>query len=1569
MVQQITRRLSWEEILKKAREKRTLPVAPTQVSPEAKTKVEPIALKDNPFLKEFFRAREPFPVSGRVTAPTPFQLGEPIPLDEVEKELARKKGETHYWSKSERAWKSVEKPKEVILSRMPFSEQLEPLGEVTPFKEIRKVGTSPEAETVKGILGFVGLVGTIGLMGWQGVSIIRSLTDLRRLPQYKAVVDYAKANNIPRNSQIFKDAEQALRTAINLKRRGADEAANKIMSRFNASYGKTMATGAARPPVPPTGIAPYTPTIMREGTVTGARLFGGERAPKGMPPRALTEPLSKAKVSEIIKTEIDRATKQPKRSYSDWEKEFRVVAGKTDAEELLTTEGLRIPEGTKMGIEFSRLRGYPEAALRNWARRSQLIKEGREQFKLSLDDLAAIEHSVTSAAQTAIPKTGQPFTGVVYRGLAKEGEVGILAAEYGTAPQGYWATERGIADWYAKEGGQVMEKQVALENPYVISEGTKDKFLEGVANRARKTAEQAGKDMVAQEEAASNAIVKAVQRKGHDGLIVNKTEGYSEVIPYTKEALKGVTTEVAPKVVTQQIKDIHVKGQTAPESVPPQEAKLAHTELAAPDGPKVPPPPTEPPTKVGEPKEPNDILREIAEKATPGERPDQTLLRLHEAAINNAKRRASIIVRDGSQKLKNQGIGVWRREQLVPRPKDIPKLDELYVALHSPSKVDSGEIDVPEGYETIYRELRGLTDWEEAARLDFNPEMATVDDYFYRGWKLPKEVSVDVQQGRPLVKTPSFKKPRVNATYQEMRDAGFEPLFWNPYQQWNTSRIQGVKYREQMELVSHLKGMGEELIRPHEGGPITQGWRVPEVGPAFEGKPFATKNPVTGEPMVMFTRRWIVPGKISNSIENIYGKKPDLGKFLIKGVTVDPMAIIDAITFIPKRAKLFVSFFQQIDFLTRSGAGGWTRFVDELLAGHPIEAIKAPARYPITAGKVLKANFNPATRRKLAAQLDSVTPLVEGRTGINLKGISEAGLSTRDVTIFPEGMDKLAREVAKEAGVLGKAKRIVGLVEDLENLLRRGLFDGVYPSAIITDIQNNIAPMIARQYYSLNDAQINGMIARIANIKYSTIPAAQSVIQNRVLRETLRRVFFSIGESEGLLRQATGAFKGPYASYWRKHWLGVYLFLITTASIIHYASTGKTLPEERYTPVSKNDWGPLPFGYNTEFASPTLPFKGRGGAELTLDLAGQMDTAFRVLDPINFVTSRESVPVRAMVNQVSGTDFYGAPIDDLGPGGVVSRTSQLIHDLFAPIGVGGITEELVRQYIPGTKDVIPRGEDRLGLGGIGLQAIGVNVRAETTGRLLDRFAEESGLTKADGTPVENWADLEPYQKKEVSSNVELQIELGLRSDVTIERQQLKAEGFATLEDIDKERVVRGEALVVEFFDKSMDATTFRKEVTLLQNEISARKGQVDADFQLFKDTGKLPEDPNDRALVEYYNVFDLAKRPSGVIDWSVQEQLENYYRKKWTDTQETYVDRNIGLTEWGPLMTEYKQAVELLDPYWELPVTPKSIRATYRLQNLDIDAALVRWYGYKPAGGTQDSGRLSWETIRERARQ
>ncbi|KKL15608.1 hypothetical protein LCGC14_2503890, partial [marine sediment metagenome] len=458
-----------------------------------------------------------------------------------------------------------------------------------------------------------------------------------------------------------------------------------------------------------------------------------------------------------------------------------------------------------------------------------------------------------------------------------------------------------------------------------------------------------------------------------------------------------------------------------------------------------PPPPKEPPKGPPRPTPDDSEFRGLQEVVITGEKPEETLLRRHQGAIDTARREAQIEVTDGNQLLRDARMGQSFRGTVVPRAGQVDEFDELYRFLHNPSKVDAGDLVVPERLRPTYDKLRAQTDWEQVARLDFDPEMALVEDYFFRGWKPPEGAFTGEVRG-VLGRKPGFKLPRVNATYEEMRAAGFEPLFWNPFEQQRYSRLMGVKYREQMRLIEDIKA--RELALPHDGGPIPEGWRVPKVGPAFEGKPFGIIDNA-GNPRPMFTRRWAVPDSLANRLENAYGVTPDLGKVGAFGKTVDLQKTIDKLVFIPKRAKLIASVFQHVDFTTRSYVGAWAGFLNALRHGQPIEAVGHLAKWPNSAGEILRATVSPGHRQTLRRLAVDSTPLFPDRPGLSMKSISEAGLSTQDVTIFPE-IDTLAREAAKGSRV----KAVLGQIADLERINRQGLFQGVYPAAILTDVKN-----------------------------------------------------------------------------------------------------------------------------------------------------------------------------------------------------------------------------------------------------------------------------------------------------------------------------------------------------------------------------------------------------------------------------------------------------------------------------------------------------------------------------------
>jgi hypothetical protein len=233
------------------------------------------------------------------------------------------------------------------------------------------------------------------------------------------------------------------------------------------------------------------------------------------------------------------------------------------------------------------------------------------------------------------------------------------------------------------------------------------------------------------------------------------------------------------------------------------------------------------------------------------------------------------------------------------------------------------------------------------------------------------------------------------------------------------------------------------------------------------------------------------------------------------------------------------------------------------------------------------------------------------------------------------------------------------------------------------------------------------------------------VVQNRFIRATLKRTLFSLNENEGLIRQFTGALKGPSKKFWATRFLSGIVFLTATANIISFITTGKGLEGKQYSPIWKTEHGPFPYGYNSEFAAPIIPGVARHALPAMLDLVGQMDTVFRMLSPKDFITGRLSRPLRAISNQWNGSDFYDEPSNDFGPGGIADSAFQLIYDLFAPFGIGPLIAGVTRRAFPETEGLIPFGEARLGIRGETIQAGGFNLRALSNERLKALWNEST----------------------------------------------------------------------------------------------------------------------------------------------------------------------------------------------------------------------------------------------------
>ena len=879
----------------------------------------------------------------------------------------------------------------------------------------------------------------------------------------------------------------------------------------------------------------------------------------------------------------------------------------------------------------------------------------------------------------------------------------------------------------------------------------------------------------------------------------------------------------------------------------------------------------------------------VFDEIAPTEGTVRGLLRGYEGTTRTAGLELQGQLDAGRKLLKDAGVkGTWDGSRFTV--KRTPEVEQLFKALH-------GEGTVPPKMQLVFDDLKKLVDTEStdtiASKKDFIPR----DDYFYRGWKAPKATNAG---GPSFGAKPGYMKPRTDATFSELLAEGWEPASWNPYEMVALRRKAGVEYRSQQALVEKLKDIGQAI--PEDLAP-KDGWRVPRIGPAFEGKPFAFIPNTTGladeasQAAMGQTQRLAVPEKVAGTLENIYGRQPNmgaLGAVLSAGQTA-------------KQAKLMASLFQQVDFTGRTLGSLIGGAIDEIAeAGidavklnpiqaskHLFDAGKKLMKVPLEPAKLIGSNVSGGWQRHLRDEVLSGKAIFKERPGITLRGVSENGWNTTDLSLVTRGIQKELRDAMKPQGafrefvgdVTGPALRPL---RRINAATQRGLFDGVYVEAQTTALKNLILPRIMRQHKDWTDAQIMAGAADEVNKMFSTLGNYQSIIQNPFVKEVSRGLIFSTNETESLLRGAASSVVGPNKRLWAEYWAGAFLGLAATANLVHYAATGEWLPAERYNPIEKTKYGGVGgLGYNPKFLAPDVGLKGRGGTKVSLDLVGQLDTVFRLLDPKSFVEARENVLPRAIVNQWKGEDFFGDPLDSPG-----KRLGQFASDVIEPIGVGQIRGAL---GIGG-----PGGEPRLGPTGQLIQGAGVNLRAETTPQLRQRLAEAVGK--------DDW--------KLVDS---------------VDKDRLRKEFPDEMAEIDRrtgESAAKGEPFAVETVDN-------RARVEELTNTRLGKQAEIDAKFVSGEWTGDQWKDARNTWLTDlrirkdeiyagipekdaayrgvldnFYGEIDKAVDPlTGKVDW---DRVDEWLAQQ-SQTDRDRIDTASGFSKRTPVEEQYRAATKEID--------------------------------------------------------
>ncbi|KKK62549.1 hypothetical protein LCGC14_3003220, partial [marine sediment metagenome] len=337
-------------------------------------------------------------------------------------------------------------------------------------------------------------------------------------------------------------------------------------------------------------------------------------------------------------------------------------------------------------------------------------------------------------------------------------------------------------------------------------------------------------------------------------------------------------------------------------------------------------------------------------------------------------------------------------------------------------------------------------------------------------------------------------------------------------------------------------------------------------------------------------------------------------------------------------------------------------------------------------------------------------------------------------------------------------------------------------------------------------------------------------------------------------------------------------------------------------------------------------------------------------------------------------------IDDVGPGGVVSRTAQLAQDLFLPIGIGGLAVGAGRR-IPGGEDIIQKGEETIGVGGLGLQATGFNVRAiNVKKQVVERTIANLGGFDQDelDAKMKQAVDDEasPSRIAEIQAGDYLHDITSVRRDIGLAVRYLSEEDIEKLApiatnyvDFKEQKDEYGDLSDKEqeqYIERNPIFTTnrlFWGEITTFPDfptakDVAARAEKYDIPLDMIPafqltDSGK-ERIPSERELWKpYFDYYDLPgtsylNMTQGQVDAGL---LPEKYRKEWetynklkTDTARGLYRRTHKQAAYSKWRTDFRRANPefnqwLIDQGYNKPLKRKTARRTTRRRTGGIRVA------------------------------
>lgn len=786
---------------------------------------------------------------------------------------------------------------------------------------------------------------------------------------------------------------------------------------------------------------------------------------------------------------------------------------------------------------------------------------------------------------------------------------------------------------------------------------------------------------------------------------------------------------------------------------------------------------------------------------------------------------------------------------------------------------------------------------------------------------------------------PGYTFARSLKSYQELRAEGKKPLYDDPMLVSIASRIQRERFQTAVALFHRLHREG--MVKP--ASEVTEdmrnSWRVPDVGrpylgariqPQFERTPSGSRKRVPTNAVVFESTSYAVPNYIADYLERMRGIRPawNVDFDAVAGKTGIPQALGRVGVNTPglgehdlyrwmtgssdylKIAKFALSPFQMTDMMLR--AVNFHMGPSQNYHGRGMPMLKIGKVLADTASTYFRSTES-RTRRNLERALSADEFTVEGKNFSHLmytrNGLARGGDRSVffDAVIKPGLTDLVARSVPEGSAI----KR--GYLNSTR-WLQQGLFETFYDNLSLHMMDNVEVPRQARLHPDWTPDQIAQEAARVINTMMSSPEQWQRFfVTNPRALHWARLPFISINETRSWFGIALEALPIPKNTSWRSFmdfWGGLFILYGAFTEMLTYAATGEHATWKDFWPLTADYESPYAVDYSSDFMRPPVPgLRGRGDRQIHVDLMGQADTPFRFLNPVNFVASRLSIPVRMITNQITGKQFFGEELGQILP----YPNPRRLYDAIAgplpmPIEAG---VQAFRSDDNALGNWVPEAEGRLGTSGNIAQGFGgFNLTAESNRAIRDRTSQRLGLGPS-------YTENEPYQKRIV--NRELSDELELSAQTGARRNQPWSQYQARLHELDAEQQRRYEGLAQQtgggwtIFGGAAQRQRSRDIVRAyfdIESEMAQRRDEAARNFGI--EFGERPQHwtervgdlftggdqptQNEQVLDAYHQLTQQSVDQSGNFNYDIYTQARDRFLALLSPDQRLYILRNTNMT-------------------------------------------------------------------------